>query len=269
MIYDCFPFFNELDLLEIRLNSLAPYVDRFVLCEMGTTHSGKPKRLYFEENAERFKDFPITHIIAYDDGRYKPEPGKLSGDAWRLEHYQRECLMQGLINCKPDDMILLSDLDEIPNMENFNGEEGAFKQKLYYYYLNCFTNTPMWKGTQSCLYKNIETLNHLRNFRNKRPTISNDGGWHFSTLGTADEIIYKIESFAHTELDTPEFKNTIEDNIKNLKDPYGRAPRNWDKYQDYHFSIEMPNGPKWLLENKDKYKHLFYEEKNSLHVPEG
>lgn len=258
MIYDCFPFFNELDLLEIRLNSLAPYVDRFVLCEMGITHSGKPKPLYFDENKGRFKDFPITHIITWDDKGYRPEQGKLSGDAWRLEHLQRERLLLGLENCKPDDMILVSDLDEIPNMENFTGEEGAFKQKLYYYYLNCFTNTGLWKGTQSILYKNIKTMSHLRNRRNHRPTVVPDGGWHFSTLGTPEQIIYKIESFAHTELDTEEYKKGIAEHRKNLKDPYGRVPRGWENYPEYKFSIEMPSGPKWLLENKDKYPHLFY-----------
>jgi len=260
MIYDIFPFFNELDLLEIRLNSLAPYVDKFVLCEMDITHSGKSKRFYFDENKDRFKDFPITHIMTSDDGRYKPEPGKLSGDAWRLEHYQRECLMQGLIGCNDDDMVLLSDLDEIPNLEEWSGQEGAFKQKTYYYYLNCFTNTYLWKGTQAIRYDNIKTLNHLRNNRNRRPHIPlSDGGWHFSTIGNADQIRYKIESFAHTELDTDEFKNALEDNIKNLKDPYLRTPRNWKNHKEYKFVVEMPSGPKWLLENRDKYKHLFYE----------
>ena len=73
MIYDCFPFFNELDILEIRLNSLAPYVDRFVLSEMDVTHSGRPKPFYFSENKDRFKDFPIIHILTVDNGKYKPK----------------------------------------------------------------------------------------------------------------------------------------------------------------------------------------------------
>ena len=83
---DCFPFFNELDLLEVRLNSLAPYVKKFVLCEMSVTHSGKPKPLYFQESKDRFKDFNITHLIA----------PPYYGDPWSTEHYQREYLMNGL-----------------------------------------------------------------------------------------------------------------------------------------------------------------------------
>jgi beta-1,4-mannosyl-glycoprotein beta-1,4-N-acetylglucosaminyltransferase len=260
-IIDCFPFFNELDLLEIRLNSLAPYVDRFVLTEMPVTHSGNPKPLYFEENKERYKDFPITHIIVEDDKNYVIEKGKYSGNAWRLEHYQRECLMQGLTGCDPEDIILLSDLDEIPNLIEWNGNEGAFKQKLYYYYLNCFTNTGLWKGTQAYKYKNIKTLTHVRNHRNSNPTVLINGGWHFSTIGSADQIRYKIESFAHTELDTDYFKENLEENIKNLKDPYERAPAGWDSYPEYKFTIEMPNGPQWLLDNKERYPDLFYAEK--------
>ena len=126
MIVDCFPFFNETDLLEIRLNALAPYVGRFVLCEMPITHSGKPKPLYFDANKERFKNFPITHISVEDNPKYVLKPGRYgkrindSHTAWRREHYQRECLMQGLEDLAPDDMILISDMDEIPNLENFN-----------------------------------------------------------------------------------------------------------------------------------------------------
>jgi beta-1,4-mannosyl-glycoprotein beta-1,4-N-acetylglucosaminyltransferase len=249
MIIDCFPFFNELDLLEIRLNSLAPYVDRFVLCEMPVTHSGNEKPLYFEANSERYGDFPITHIIAYEDKRYRMEPGKLSGDSWWRENYQRECLMNGLANCKPGDIILLSDIDEIPDLKNFSGEEGAFKQKMYYYYLNCCANMPPWKGTQSIRYGNITTLNALRNARNKRPTIMKDGGWHFSTLGNEGRVEYKIESFAHTEHNNDSVKRSLGSRIRGLEDPYGRG---------YRFHIEMPSGPKWLLDNQDKYYELFY-----------
>lgn len=255
-IIDCFPFFCELDLLEIRLNSLAPYVDYFVLCEMTETHQGKPKPMYFNENRDRFKDFKIVYIAA--PPKYPMKYADTNNMAWEREHYQRECLMLGLDRARPDDIILLSDLDEIPNLERYNGAEGAFKQKMYYYYLNTFTNTRRWKGTIATKRKNITTLTDIRNRRNKIPTVVADGGWHFSTIGTTEQIIHKMESFAHTELNTEAHKAKIAENRENLVDPYNRAPDNWRNYPRYRFTVEMPSGPKWLLDNKDKYPHLFY-----------
>jgi hypothetical protein len=244
---DLFPFFNELDLLEIRLNSLAPYVERFVLVEMPVTHSGKLKPLYFEENKARFKDFNITHLIA---------PPK-KDTSWVLEHYQREYLMNGLLNVDEDEVVLLSDLDEIPDLGKYiDGQEGAFKQKLYYYYLNVFTGDSNWKGTIATRMKNISKLNRIRNLRNKYPTIVH-GGWHFSTLGPVENIIYKIESFAHVELNTPEHKSRIEENRRTLTDPYNRVAKNWGERKDVKLMVETPNGPEWLLNNKERYPHLW------------
>lgn len=251
-LVDTFLFFNELDLLEIRLHALAPYVRKFVLAECPITHSGKPKPLFFQENKERFKDFPIEHLIV----------PITSGTSWVLEHYQREYLMKGIEDADPEEIILLSDMDEIPNMKGYEfGKEGAFKQKMYYYYLNIWTGT-LWKGTIARKKKNIVKLNRVRNRRNGYPTIVFDGGWHFSTLGTTEQIIYKIESFAHIELDKPEFKDRIDDNRKNLQDPYNRGAANWGK-RDYRLRLEMPNGPDWLLENKEKFAHLFYGDLNA------
>ncbi|MFH1546956.1 MAG: hypothetical protein ABIC57_00545 [bacterium] len=136
---DLFLFSNDLDLLEIRLNSLVPYIERFVLCECPVTHMGKPKPLYFEENKDRFKDFNITHLIATD---YKRVIGK---DFWALENYQREVLMNGVQDVDPETTVLLSDTDEIPDLKDYQGQEGVFKQKLYYYYLNTFTGDYSWR----------------------------------------------------------------------------------------------------------------------------
>lgn len=259
MIIDCFPFFNELDLLEIRLNSLAPYVDRFVLCEMTVTHSNNPKPLFFSENRERFKDFPITHLVVHPpDKKWRIEMGGFSGDAWRLEHYQRECLMIGLKDCAPNDIVILSDLDEIPNLEKYDGQTGAFKQKLYYYYFNTFTNTRRWRGSIATKYKDITTLTRIRNRRNQTPVAVGDGGWHFSTLGSPDDIKYKIQSFAHTELNADEYLGQIAQNREQLVDPYGRVPKGWEGYPAYRFTVEMPSGPKWLLDNKERYAKYFY-----------
>ena len=108
MIYDCFTFFNELDLLEIRLNVLNDVVDRFVLVEATKTHSGKDKPLYFNDNKERYKAFQhkVIHVIVDD---YPPFV-----TAWTYENHQRNAILRGLTQANPDDAIMISDLDEIP-----------------------------------------------------------------------------------------------------------------------------------------------------------
>ena len=110
-IYDCFTFFNELDVLEMRLNILDKDVDYFVLVESNRTHSGKDKELIFQKNKTRFTDFSdkIIHIIVDD------MPQSNDGNRWRLENFQREAIMRGLSKCSKDDIILISDLDEIPD----------------------------------------------------------------------------------------------------------------------------------------------------------
>src|SRR5208337_1996465 len=108
MIYDCFTFFNELELLGLRLHELAEVVDKFVLVEATKTHSNQPKPLHYQENRSRFGGFhdKIIHIIVDDLPDAK--------DPWVLENYQRNCIARGLVNCRPDDFLLISDLDEIP-----------------------------------------------------------------------------------------------------------------------------------------------------------
>jgi beta-1,4-mannosyl-glycoprotein beta-1,4-N-acetylglucosaminyltransferase len=100
--------FNELELLELRLHELWPVVDHFVVVEATRTHSGKPKPLYFEENRSRFSDFRDKIIYI------RVEDMPVSRDAWVLENFQRNCIRRGLAGCRPDDFILVSDLDEIP-----------------------------------------------------------------------------------------------------------------------------------------------------------
>lgn len=237
---DTFTFHDELDLLEIRLNSLAPYVRKFILAESPITHSGKPKPLYYQENRKRFSLFNIEGIVVNL---------KENSDPWVLEKQQREAL--NINDALPGEIVLLSDVDEIPDLRNFfPTENGVFKQKLYYYYCNTYTGKANWKGTVAYLRKDISDLNELRYSRWKMPTIGT--GWHFSTLGSVEKIINKIESFAHQELNTPIVKNEIANRRAKLLDPYDR---NKDK-----LIVEMPSGLSWLLENKDKYSHLFYKE---------
>jgi len=242
MLIDTFLFWNELDLLEIRLNSLAPYVDRFVLVEAPFTHSGKPKSLYFQENKEYFKDFNITHLIMGDEF--------LDEDPYETEKNQREYLMKGIEDVPPDATILLSNLDEIPNLEYYRkGTEGVFRQKLYYYALNVYTGRSNWHGTIAVQKENLKSLRDLRDRRNRINVARRDGGWHFSTLGTPEQIIEKIEAFHHQEYNLPYYKKGIAMNRANMVDPYNRGGK--------QFFIEMPSGPEWLLKNKERYPQLW------------
>lgn len=214
-IFDCFPFFNELDLLEVRLNELCNHVDKFILVEWTETHSGKPKPLYYEENKERFQKFSdkIVHIVLTNHMETTIN--------WDRENYQREQIMQGLAKCnpKPHDIIIVSDLDEIVRAQSISNIAKALRinpvvgcsHRWYVGYLNmrCRDN---WDGaiatTWKYLMKNHPSLTQLRldhHLGHKFPVIKN-GGWHFSWLGGHELVVKKLESYAHQEDDIPENK---------------------------------------------------------------
>lgn len=284
MIYDCFTFFNELDLLEIRLNILYDHVDKFVLVEATKTHQGKNKPLYFSENKSRYEKFldKIIHVVVNE---YPDYEGK---SPWVLEHHQRNMILKGLKECNPEDIILISDLDEIPAPEKiseYKNKKGIkiFRQKMYYYFLNCVNSSQYenyrWNGTIMVNYKDIKDLQQLRsmsmivfglfddrliyriyarfrklflyNTRGMKIVFVPDGGWHFSFLGGADTIIKKLEAFAHAEYNKEEFKNAknIEDAISKGKDILGRD-------FSYKFIPLDKSFPKYIMNNIEKYVHF-------------
>ena len=176
MIYDCFSFFNELDLLEIRLKTLDCVVDKFVLSESNYTHTGQKKPLYFKENLSKFSQFKdkIIHIVSPD-----PEfPNKAEVDIeyrWLCENKQRNATIKAIEKVlKPNDILIISDLDEIPNPLTLKKaiklkRPVRLRQKLYYYYLNyrCCT-TPFWNtGTIVLSY------NDFKNSQTYKKTINN------------------------------------------------------------------------------------------------
>lgn len=245
-IIDCITFYDGLDVLEIRLNTLAPYVDRFVICESPFDMVGKSKPLLFDENRERFKQFNIKHLVVEDHEKHMSHE-------WEPYFYQLDYMMRGFDDVGIDSVILLSDFDEIPNMDEYNyGDQGAFRQQLYYYYLNVFSGTENWHGTIAINKRNLFSLSLYRKRRGGTRVIAT--GWHFSYISPVEDIVKKIEAFCHRELDTTEIKQKVAENKKNLKDPFGRSDR--------QFTVQMPSGPKWLLDNKDRYEHLFYKERS-------
>lgn len=267
MIYDCFAFFNELDVLEARLNIMDPYVDKFVLVEATRTFTNKEKPLYFENNKKRYEKFlhKIIHIIV-DEYPTRWSLKRLKIKPWHFDYHQKEQILRGLDGCSPDDWIIVSDLDEIPNpieIKKYLNQEKAvvFKQKLFSFYFNYVAKTlnngefENWFGPVMIKYKNIETIKKTRFMRDLREPdvcIEENGGWHFSFIGDVNHVIKKLESYAHTEFNYPEFKNPdrIREIIKTGKNLFG--------YENTgYFKIEMELLPKYLIENKHLYESNF------------
>ena len=181
MVYDCFPFFNELDLLEIRLNELDAVVDKFVLVEATRTFQKEPKPLYYEENKERFKKFEhkIIHVVVDE------YPGFFAKfripTAWDYDNHQKNQVKKALKDCKPDDDIIISDLDEIPSAakvtEHLNIDNPkVFEQRLSNFYVNCVATDCIPDNTHSSRHYTflIIEINYILLNRNQLFVLANE-----------------------------------------------------------------------------------------------
>ena len=249
MVYDCFQFFNELDMLKIRLNVMSPIVDKFVISEATETFSGLKKPLYYEENKEMFAEFQdkIIHVVVDDT----PE-----GFTHDRDTFQKNAVTRGLKNCTDEDIIIFSDLDEIPNPEkikeilkDFQQDKiYHFAQRLFYCYLNMEevsgnllsyagefegVERKKWIGSKMCSYKLLREQNlllgELRFPERKEIGIRvEDGGWHFGYMGGHGEkdvqkrVKEKVVSAAHQEYNSRRVLSQVSDQIKDGKDIFGR-----------------------------------------------
>jgi beta-1,4-mannosyl-glycoprotein beta-1,4-N-acetylglucosaminyltransferase len=276
-IYDCFMFFNEVDLLEIRLNYLNDSVDYFILVESNKTHSGLNKPYYFEEHKDRFKEFhhKIIHIkISPNTEGMKFEKAKdyvnfSNNDYWKLENAQRNSISEGLINCTNEDVIIIGDVDEIPSKEgilifinNRHLKILSFIQKNHMYYFNYVVQSPFndWYGS---VILNFNELISPQTIRDKRKEyLGFNSGWHFSFLGGIDKIITKIRSFAHSEYDNETVLNR--DNIINCinlgEDVLGQI------YENQSITLNAINltdfkdtYPDYLINNLDKFSNYLFK----------
>ena len=263
-IYDCFQFFNEEHILDLRLNILNKFVDFFVFVESTTDHQGNPKKLNFD--IKKFKKFSnkIIYIIVDDTDEVIKKPHE--GGESLVEQHQRNSLMKGLKNCNDNDLIILSDIDEIPNPNKINlfnkeNKYAVFSQKMYSYKINLLNQTESdWHGSKACLKKNLKSPQWLRNLKFKKYPfwrldkirnlqIIENGGWHFSYLQNPENISKKIKSFAHGEFNTEDFTNkeNIKEKIKMEKDIFNRKI----SYQKVKIDSSFPN---YIVENKEKLK---------------
>ncbi len=256
-IIDCFLYNSEDLILNLRLNLLNKYIDKFIIIEARHHHSGGRKEKY-NFNIDNFSKFR-NKIEYFQIDNF---PNNLSH--WERENFHRNYILKGLSNVYKDDYIIISDIDEIPNLENISkilsskSKYTAFKQKMIYYKFNLLNiSETNWYGSKMCKYKFLKNPQWLRKQKVKnypfyrldkiKWNIVENGGWHFSFVMTPKEISNKIKSFAHNEFDKPEFTNVeeIEKKIRFKKDLFGR---------NFEFKvIEDEELPSYIRKNKEKF----------------
>ena len=214
-IFDCITYFNEPLLFKLRLNILDKFVDKFIVVESLFTHSGKKKKINFDKSIyPLFKD-RIEHIVLEEEPKniiYPDQLNKRMNSVKRIQ-FQRDYIKKIFSKNNEYDWLIYSDSDEIPNLENINWEKNEkniifFKQKLFYYKFNLTLPNQDWYGSRACKLKNLESISFLRNSKPKKydwwrldtiyrkdkhrnVKIVENGGWHFSDLKTAKEILEK------------------------------------------------------------------------------
>lgn len=280
MIYDCFQFFNEIDILLIRMNVLKDVVDKFVISESTETFSGLKKPLNFQENRELFKEFEgkIIYLVVDDTP---------PGETHARDEFQKNAVKRGLKDCTDDDVIIFSDLDEIPTPEKVlevatiikeNKDDARKKifhmaQRMFYCYLNMEEVTgslpacsgefegvekKMWLGTKMLSYELAKNLNlwdiRFPEYKENGVRVA-DGGWHFGYMGghnvmsLKERVTEKVKSAAHQEYNSKSFLKEAVDRIDDGQDMFGREAK--------FVRVEIDDTyPQYIRENQDKYRHL-------------
>lgn len=196
-IIDGVLFSGEIDILELRLRELDTVVDRFVISEASTTFQGRPKRVVLDDYSDRLAPWwdRITHVVVDD----LPS----GDDCWAREHFQRNTLKRGLTDLRPDDLFLLSDIDEIPTIAAIRAcrpmPVSVIAMTMHSFAVDWQYPTP-WRGTVACYGRDLNDLSVLRYARNRDDYQTIEGGRHFTWLGDQET---KVRSFSHAELVEP------------------------------------------------------------------
>ncbi len=253
-VFDCFMYHNEDTILDLRLNFLNKFVDYFVIVESIYNHKGEKKKLnFYIQKYEKFKD-KIRYLIlnelpsdietVKDDDEEGEKSRKYILNGYKRDHFQRNHIKNGIEDANSEDIILISDIDEIPNLKKINFDSVKnklilFNQKMCYYKFNLYQKNYNWIGTRACKKKNLLSPQWLRDIKAKSYSFwrldvlfSNkkyidiffveNGGWHFSYLNTPQLIDEKLRSYAHhREYELSTFTNSeIERRIKNRQSIY-------------------------------------------------
>ena len=290
-IFDCFMYFDEDEVLDVRLNFLDKYVDYFVIVESGYNHKGEKRDPQFDlSKFKKFKD-KIIYILKNeipegiekikDDDNENEQYRKSIYNAWKRENLQRNRILEGLTDANPNDWIIISDLDEIPNLEkinfnNINQKLIFFNQLMMYYKFNLKLDNFIWIGSRACKFKDLVSPQWLRDIKSKKfywwradilfskkkynnIKFVDDGGWHFSYLKTPDKIEKKLKSYLHhIDYDkNPIGVNNITEIIKNKKTIYNlkvdQKENKFDAKNDL-VKIDINKLPKYIIDNLDKFE---------------
>ena len=291
-IFDCFLYCNEDIILDVRLNILNKFIDKFIIVESQYYHNGAYKGLNFNiENFSKFKD-KIIYISVLDkpknlqplsEKNEKNDTIKIL-NAVKFENEQRNHIFEGLKDCSNEDIVIISDVDEIPNLDKINveniGDEALFfEQKYFYYKFNLFNPELSWTGSRLIKKKNLKSPQWLRNLKTKKYSIwrvdklfnskiySNfkiikNGGWHFSYLNNAEGVLNKLSTYLHyvdfeyENLDSQKIKQFIDNKttIYDLSHDQRGSKLTSKTILDIIQDKELPI---YLQNNKEKFREWF------------
>jgi len=291
-IYDCFMYYDEDVLLEFRLNCLNSYVDKFIIVECGYSHRGVKKKFNF--NINKFKTFRdkiiyikikdkpnnLNIINNSDDNNSRNEKHILNGYIW--DHFQRNKIIDGLKDCHENDVVIISDLDEIPNLENLNFDKVKeklifFKQNFLFYKFNLTYKNKNWYGSRACRFRDLISPQWLRDIKNKKYKFwrfdrffskkkysdilyIENGGWHYTNIKSPEDIFKKFTNYAHY-LEFELSKTTLKDirnMIKNRRAIYNHSVDQKKNKFDGAIKLYKFNKKYWpiyLKQNYSKYKN--------------
>jgi len=290
-IFDCFMYYDEDLILDLRLNYLNKYVDKFIIVESTYTHSGQNRKLLFDiKKFSKFKDkinyiildkTPVDLFIINTSDTDHQKNSKIILNAVKRENLQRNTISKGLNLASLDDMVIISDVDEIPNLEDNNITKVKnkiifFKQKYFHYKFNLKLEEYIWHGSKACKKKHLITPQWLRNIKDKtypfwridtffsKKKYQNikfieNGGWHFSNLKNPVDIEKKMKTYLHHReyelrpLGEEKIKNIIEERkaIYNLN--VDQRQNKFDLSQKLTIA-DINELPSYLVRNTARYK---------------
>ena len=289
-IIDCTTYYSEDLMLDIRFNILNEFVDKFIIVESKFSHSGQPKKLNFDINKfQKFKD-KIEYLIIENEPDGIIENIENSSEIKRKNSLLRieqsyDFIMNALDDVDDNDLVCLSDNDEIPNFNSeyfkkSNNDIFIFKQLFFYYKFNLFYDLIPWYGTKACRKKKLLSFSWLRNLKNKKYPfwrvdtlfsnlkhmnlqIVEDGGWHFTNIKTAKDIYTKLSNFGHhnefdvSGISVEDIQKCIDDKIVNYDH---KADKSLEKKYNANYKLRVVDDkilPNYLVKNKNKFKEWF------------